>query len=106
MSLTMEVVFELFGVKDEATFRHLQSEANHDINTLDPAWFENLVERIAKAKGVDRAAAEKLVQILIASSDAVRYTRLGNPETIVIDDGSIAEKIIETRENGRQIGTN
>jgi len=69
----------------------IQSEANMHINTGDPEWFEWLLETIAKHRNESMEAVLGRANSIIARSEAIRYIQLGNPENILIDDGSIRD---------------
>lgn len=97
MSLATEIIMALVGVPGSAAYNELQNRANFEINGLDPRWFEKLVERIATVRGIEIDVARTLVQKVVSRSDAIRYTQLGNPETIVLSDQSVLDRIILSR---------
>jgi hypothetical protein len=72
----------------------IQRDANVDINSYDPAWFDRLIERIAGHRAEDLKSVRSRVKGIIARSDAIRYVQLGNPESILIDDGSIRAQFV------------
>jgi hypothetical protein len=104
MSLATEIIMATAGFPGSAAYNELQSEANIEINGHDSNWFANLVERIAKLRDLDIAAARLLVQKAIARSDAIRYTQLGNPETILLSDDSVVDRIMRARAEKQRCG--
>ena len=97
MSLATEIIMATVGFPGTPAYNALQSKANVEINAHDPNWFANLVGRIAKFRELDIGAAQALVQKVIARSDAIRYTQLGNPETILLSDDSVVDRIMRAR---------
>ncbi len=97
MSLATEINIALVGVPGSAAYNELQKRANFEINGLDPRWFEKLVGRIATVRGIEIDVARTLVQKVVSRSDAIRYTQLGNPETIVLSDQSVLDRIMLAR---------
>lgn len=91
MLLASEVLEALVGpITDASTPRAaLQTEVNLHINTGDSDWFEWLLSQIADHRGETPAKVKSRAQAVIARSEAIRYVQLGNPENILIDDGSI-----------------
>ncbi|MCT7376897.1 CHAT domain-containing protein [Chelativorans salis] len=74
----------------------IQRQANMDINSGDPAWFENLVDHVSAFRNEDRTMVEGRIRDVIAQCEAIRYVQLGNPETILIDDGTIRDAVLGT----------
>ncbi|AUW47155.1 CHAT domain-containing protein [Rhizobium leguminosarum] len=97
MCLATEVIIALVGPPGSATYNELQGKANYEINGHDPEWFEKLIERIAKIRDVDIEASRRLAQKVVARSDAIRYTQLGNPETIILSGDTVIESIMRAR---------
>ena len=61
----------------------------------DDGWFDNLLRRIATHRGQDLAVIEAKARSIIARAEAIRYIQLGNPESIIIDDGKTRERLSE-----------
>jgi hypothetical protein len=80
--------------------RQIQGRANMDINTGDPAWFENLIDQVSIYRSENRATVEGRIRDVIAQCEAIRYVQLGNPETILIDDGTVRAAVLGSMENG------
>ncbi len=95
MLLATEVIVALVGKPDTEEFKELQGAANNEINSRNSDWFNKLIDRVANFRKVDRATAERLVQDVVARSDAIRYTQLGNPENILISDDTILDGVLE-----------
>jgi hypothetical protein len=67
-----------------------------DINAReDEAWFDNLLKNISEHRKQDIATIEARAHSIIARADSIRYVQLGNPETILIDDGGTQKRIEE-----------
>jgi hypothetical protein len=79
----------------------LQLEANMDINTREEAWFDNLIAAIAEHHGVAAEAIASKAAGVIAHCEAIRYVQLGNPETILIDDGRIRDLVMKEYSAGK-----
>jgi hypothetical protein len=96
MLLASEMVHALVGppAGPEAPQSKIQSAANLDINSYDPDWYDNLLQRIADHRGEARTAVEQRMVGVMARSEAIRYVQLGNPETILIDDGTIRANFV------------
>lgn len=94
MSLATEIIIELAGEPGTEIYDELQGKANVEINGLDPGWFDKLIERLAIVRGLDIIATRHLVLAAIAKSDTIRYSQLGNPETIVLSDEILIENAL------------
>ncbi len=97
MSLATEIISELAGKPGTDIYNELQGNANLEINGLDSRWFEKLIERLAVERELDVSATRSLVLAAIAKSDTIRYTQLGNPETIVLSDEILIENALQGR---------
>jgi hypothetical protein len=73
----------------------IQSITSMDINTGDEHWYDNLLDRIAKHRGEPRDHIESKAKAVLARCEAIRYVQLGNPETILIDDGTIWDNVVK-----------
>jgi hypothetical protein len=96
MLLASELLDGFIGPPDklESPRGKMQSQANHYINSGDPEWFERLIGDIAKHRGETDEATLTRAQGLIARAEALRYVQLGNPENILVDDGSVRAAFI------------
>lgn len=97
MCLVSEIIVALVGAPSSDEYKELQKHANYEINGGDPEWFDKLIMRIAAIRQIEVEAAEILAQEVVARSDAVRYTQLGNPESLVLSDDTVAEHIMTER---------
>ncbi|NLR97089.1 CHAT domain-containing protein [Rhizobium sp. P38BS-XIX] len=97
MSLATEIIIELAGEPGTDIYDELQGKANTEINGLDPSWFDKLIERLAVVRELDVSATRQLVLAAIAKSDTIRYSQLGNPETIVLSDEILIENAMRVR---------
>jgi len=96
MFLASEILRGLIGPPDiEGSPRwKMEREANMDINSYDPDWFENLLSRIAEYRGEEYDFILERVSRIIALSEAIRYVQLGHTESIRVDDGGIREQFV------------
>jgi hypothetical protein len=79
----------------------IQTSANIEINTHDEEWYDKLLDRIAAQRGETRERIESRAAAILARSEAIRYVQLGNPETILIDDGTIHNRILSEYGQGK-----
>ena len=77
---------------------------NMDLNPLRRDWFERLRERVIEAGAgtLTPEAWATRVPDLIASSDAIRYLHLGNPEAILLSSQPVLDQI-EAISDGRKV---
>lgn len=96
MFLASEVLNALVGTPDiEGSPRQtMQLQANMDINTVEGAWFENLLAGIAEYRTEEYDVVAKRVSRVIALSETIRYIQLGHPESVLVDDGSIRGQFV------------
>lgn len=95
MLLASEILEILVGPITPGSERErLQSAANIHINGGDGDWYEWLHEVIATHRSERPEQIAKRARAIVARSEAIRYVQLGNPENILIDDGSIEKQII------------
>lgn len=96
MMLASEILDDLVGPPAplDTPRGHIQSAINIAINSYDPSWFDQLLERIAAQRSEKLGSVQSRVKGAIARSEAIRYVQLGNPETILLDDGSIRAKFV------------
>jgi hypothetical protein len=96
MTFSSELLDELIGppAREGSPRARLQLAANIDINAREEdAWYDNLLSNIAKERGEDRREIESEARGVIARCESIRYVQLGNPETILIDDGETHTRI-------------
>jgi hypothetical protein len=107
MLLASEMLDYLVGPPaPEGTPRaQLQMQANVDINMReDVAWFDNLLSAIADNNQQEPSAVASKAQAIMALAEAIRYVQLGNPESILIDNGEPKDRDREDKE-GTMEGT-
>ncbi|MBY3330373.1 CHAT domain-containing protein [Rhizobium laguerreae] len=97
MCLATEVIIELVAPPGHPAYNEFQSQANIEINGRDPEWFNKLIDRIASFRNLDRESAERLVQRAVSLADAIRYTQIGNPESIIVSGEELVEGILDKR---------
>jgi hypothetical protein len=85
----------------ESPRRKIQTAANVDINSRDDNWYDTLLDRIAEHRGDPRERVESKARGVLARCEAIRYIQLGNPETILIDDGTIWNRVMEEYSGGK-----
>lgn len=83
------------GFYDQEKMSELLLATNIDLNPLRDDWFERLAGRVIAECGFDDATWRKLTADLIASSDAIRYLHLGNPESILVSGPSVARGMMK-----------
>lgn len=92
---------------DDAQYQRIGSYGNGAINSLDPTWLDHIKKVIIRETGMGPGELDRRIRRTIATSDAIRYTHIGNPETIVIGDiDDVAEAMLKTNpenEEGRQL---
>lgn len=74
------------GTMSEERMRALHARGNHAINLLDPDWYDVVVDAVSAETGMNIVDVRARFRDAIATSDAVRYVQLGNPETVILDD--------------------
>lgn len=90
MLLTSEILNALVGPPaPQGTPRaRLQAIADIEINSREfDDWYERLLDAIAEYRDEDFETVRSKARNVLARSEAIRYVQLGNPETILIDDG-------------------
>jgi CHAT domain len=106
MFLATELLDQLIGPPDgiDTPRGKLQHDANGFINTReDDRWYEKLLDRIAEHKQCDVAQVQSKARGIVARSEAIRYIQLGNPESILIDDGVPKGPIFAEKELAKMI---
>ena len=96
MTLASELLDELVGppAPTESPRGQIQLKVNIDINAReDDAWFDNLLHNISEHRSQDIAIIQARARTIIARADSIRYVQLGNPETILIDDGGTRRRL-------------
>lgn len=74
----------------------LQAKANIEINSRQyDDWYERLLIAIAAHRGEDFETVRSKARSVMARAEAIRYVQLGNPETILIDDGEIRKRVLQ-----------
>jgi hypothetical protein len=97
MLLASEILDALVGPPEgPQSARHkLQTNVNVEINSREhDDWFERLLAAIAETTGHTREAVTTRARAALARCEAIRYAQLGNPETILIDDGEIRKLVL------------
>lgn len=67
---------------DRVEFEDLHAEINFDINSLNPNWFERLVEKLARNLNCSITEAKLHLSPKVGLTDALIHVQLGNPELI------------------------
>jgi hypothetical protein len=90
MQFASEVLDHLVGppALPEEPRGRIQVKTNMDINAHeDENWFDNLLSNISEETGQDAKVVASKARAIMARAEAIRYVQLGNPETMLIDDG-------------------
>jgi CHAT domain len=88
--LRLQLVYDLVmplsmeGEIDEKEYKEISMRAVIATTNRDPNWWDDALDRVGDLIGEDREALKERAARVIATSDAIRYTQLGNPEKIVI----------------------
>lgn len=96
MVLAQEIVDAIVAPSLDPTSAgsRLKSLANMEINMGRADWHEALLRRLASEVGAEQKVVDRKAFAAMASGQAVRYVQLGHPETIIVDDGSIAQSVL------------
>lgn len=96
MTLASEILDKLVGPTANLNEPRggIQSLANLDINSGNPEWYEELLQRIQDHSGHPMDVVNRRAARALSKSEAIRYVQLGWPENILIDDGSIFEALV------------
>ncbi|WP_376743793.1 hypothetical protein [Ensifer canadensis] len=80
------------GLIDDVQAAGLQLSANMDLNPHRRDWLQRLGKRCEEMIGLDATTWEALTNDVIAVSDVIRYTHLGNPEAILLSEPQLFER--------------
>lgn len=81
----------------------IQVATNMAINTHDTEWFDKLLRSIWEYRKEPEDRIRERANGIVARSEAIRYVQLGNPETILIDDGRIQAAVMSEYSGALQI---
>ena len=92
MSHTSEILRRLQKVGpilvDEQTFSKVQLAANTAINAQRSDWYQTFERELADASGRSVAEVTAAIAKFAGLTDAMKYVQLGNPEDVIITEGS------------------
>ncbi len=100
--IRMELATDIIRCFEEKEFYNdeqaseLLLKTNMDLNPLNPDWYEHLLERVSTLCGLDSHVFNQMLDDVIASSDAIRYLHLGNPEAIILANEKVKMKAFDT----------
>jgi hypothetical protein len=94
MQLASDICYGLKakGLISKEQTEELQLSANIDLNPHRKDWLTRLASRCQEAGGFDQARWQTLFDDILAASDVIRYTHLGNPETIILSEPAVFER--------------
>jgi len=97
MQLASDVVRSLAqrGMVPGEQVANLQREANRDINRPRADWLERLAASCQAAGGFDQVQWDRAFADILAASDVIRYTHVGNPEGLIISDERVWARAAE-----------
>jgi hypothetical protein len=97
MLLASEMLDHLVGppAPPDSPRGRIQAAANMDINIGDEGWYDKLLDRIVVHRGETRERVVSRAAGILARFEAIRCFQLGNPETILIDDGTIRDQVMK-----------
>jgi hypothetical protein len=94
LQLVYDLIFPLltagkltFAQYSEMNVAAIVATTNHD-----PDWWDATLASLGRHLGEDRAAIAERATRAIATSDAIRYTQIGNPELVVIKSIALFEE--------------
>lgn len=97
-ALRMQLASDIcYGLKAKGLITNEQTEelqlsANIDLNPHRMDWLTRLASRCQEAGGFDQARWKTLFDDILAASDVIRYTHLGNPENIILSEPAVFER--------------
>lgn len=99
MTLVSEIISGLAGVEalrpqESSPIHKLQIDVYYKINTRQSGWYDALLEGLAPILSWDIDRVRARADGVISRSEAIRYIQLGNPETILIDEGAVERAVI------------
>lgn len=103
-ALRMQLASDIcYGLKAKGLITKKQTEelhlsANMDLNPHRKDWLSRLASRCQEAGGFDQARWQTLFDDILAASDVIRYTHLGNPENIVLSEPAVFERFFNAFE--------
>ncbi len=98
MTVLSDLIMHLQAKKliDEEQYLRIGTYGNGVINAPDPEWLDRIKQVVIRETGIRPGELDRVIRTIIAKSDAIRYSQLGNPETIVIGDaGDVAEALLK-----------
>ncbi|WFU16626.1 CHAT domain-containing protein [Bradyrhizobium sp. CB3481] len=101
MAFASELLDELIGppAPEGSPRSNLQLASNVDINLRQEDWYGNLLANIARERNQGVDIIESRASAITARCESIRYIQLGNPETILVDDGSILKQVQQAARN-------
>lgn len=86
------------GLVTQVQAAELQLSANMDLNPHRKDWLHRLALRCQEAGGFNAVRWQVLYDDILAASDVIRYTHLGNPETIILSEPAVFERFYKALE--------
>lgn len=71
----------------------IQAKANFSINTLNPEWFEVIVNEVTACSGLERCVVREKCLFWGSLVDSLKYIQLGRPEKIRLRPHSLGDVI-------------
>ncbi len=111
MTVLSDLIMDMRAKKliDDEQYHRIGSYGNGVINALAPDWLDRIKQAVIRETGIRPGELDRRIRAIIAKSDAIRYSQLGNPETIVIGDaGDVAEALLKNNpddEDGQRLFT-
>ena len=100
MSLVTEMLVDLVSSRAgpdrySADMAKLQVDTTEAIHINEKNWYRSFIPALAELQQDSPANVAKRARRAIAGSDSIRYVQLGNPDLILVDDGSISSDVME-----------
>jgi hypothetical protein len=98
MTVLSDLIMDLKAKKliNQEQYHRIGTYGNGVINAPDPEWLDRIKQVVIQETGIRPGELDRVIREIIAKSDAIRYSQLGNPETIVIGNaGDVAEALLK-----------
>ncbi|ESY22458.1 MULTISPECIES: CHAT domain-containing protein [unclassified Mesorhizobium] len=89
--LLMPLVDQRLLIKQQ--YRDITMQAIFATANREPDWWDEALNSVGSILRLDAAALDSLGRKVVATSDAVRYTQVGNPERIVIKSKALLQEV-------------
>ncbi|RWO41382.1 CHAT domain-containing protein [Mesorhizobium sp.] len=74
-------------------YADINTQAIHATTNQEPDWWDDALKRVGSILNLDADGISALGRKVVATSDAIRYTQVGNPERIVIKSAELLRAV-------------